>query len=294
MIWTMNMSFMTNMQVKPGRRSGGFTLIELLVVIAIIAILAAMLLPALASAKKKAQQITCISNLKQWGLAQTMYVDDNAQTFPKTKIPNGTPGAAPGYNEDNPTWADLNNFYNYKGGPQGMDAWFNALPPYVHQPGLYNYAIQNGTMGYTQYNVGKSIFICATAVIDPTVNPYERVAFQYGMNSKGLNDFPNINNLKAAMIKNPSAFVMFSDGRTLTTEMPFYGGATKAADICKPQVYTTAVSSRHNAGANLSFSDGHASFFKYSYICFNDTAQSKAGDPGNPDINWSCDGIPVP
>ena len=65
-------------------------------------------------------------------------------------------------------------------------------------------------------------------------------------------------------------------------------------DICKPQVYTTAVSSRHDAGANLSFSDGHASFFKYSYICFNDTSQSKAGDPGTPDINWSCDGIAVP
>ena len=284
---------MINFNLKPSRRSGAFTLIELLVVIAIIAILAAMLLPALASAKKKAQQISCVSNLKQWGLAQSMYVDDNAQTFPQTKIPDGTPGAAPGYNEDNPTWADLNNFYNHK--PQsGMDAWFNALPPYLHQPPLYYYAIQNGTLGYTQYNTGKSIFTCPTAIIDPTVDPYTRVAFQYGMNSKGLNDFPNLINLKVSMIKNPSAFVLFSDGRTLTTETPFYGGATKAADICKPQVYTTAVSSRHNAGANLSFSDGHASYFKYSYITFNDTAQSKAGDPGNPDINWSCDGIAVP
>src|ERR1039457_3574634 len=186
---------------KPNRNQRcAFTLIELLVVIAIIAILAAMLLPALAKAREKARQVTCLSNLKQWGLAQTMYVDDNNQTFPKTKIPNGTLGAPPGYNEDNPSWTDLADFYN-QNPRQGLDAWFNALPPYIHSPALYVYATQNGVNGKDSYNNGKSIFQCPSAKIDPLVNVAIRVAFQYGMNSQGLAHAPStVSNLKVGMV----------------------------------------------------------------------------------------------
>jgi prepilin-type N-terminal cleavage/methylation domain-containing protein/prepilin-type processing-associated H-X9-DG protein len=287
------------------RKPAGFTLIELLVVIAIIAILAAMLLPALAKAKAKAQSAVCLSNAKQWGLADNMYLADNRDTFPypRFQVSNST-------DQDNPSWLAINGYHN---AGQGDDVWFNALPSYVADKPMYVWAYDGAGFG-----IKKSIFYCPTAMsqgidtADAQANAGNMISgarplFATGMNSKSLanaNISGNVSILKASMVAHPSSFVLFSDVRWRSAETPYYGSPANKTILATPHNFTTRFSSRHNGGGNITFSDGHSAFFKYNYVVSDGTVVESAGptigqtvaagkDPGRPDINWDAAGNPV-
>jgi prepilin-type N-terminal cleavage/methylation domain-containing protein/prepilin-type processing-associated H-X9-DG protein len=267
------------------KKTGGFTLIELLVVIAIIAILAAMLLPALAKAKAKGQQTACLSNMRQWGLAETMYLDDNRQVYPWPRYQ-----VSDTLEQDNPKWSDVLEIFN---AGTGNDVWFNALPSYVAGKPLYSWAINA-----TGFATVSSIFTCPTSVaqgINPAnvnpdtgnMNPNQRPLFEYAANSKSLNSESSTAILKSSIIVHPSAFVLFSDVRDRSDDLPYSG--TTPTDLATPHCYTTRFSARHDKGGNITFSDGHSSFYKYTYV-----VNTAGKDPGDSDINWDCSGITVP
>jgi prepilin-type N-terminal cleavage/methylation domain-containing protein len=203
-----------------------FTLIELLVVIAIIAILAAMLLPALAKAKAKAVQTQCLSNLKQLNLAMVLYCDDNHDTTPAA---NSVPGSPDGiwwwYKELDKTYAGVK-------GPSGSNDVVFRCPKdrgWAPNPGYLKPLWQVWSCDYSSY-----IF-----------NGVDNQS-----NDKNSN---NLLNIKLTNVQHPTRTWLMAEW-SFSWAYSWHNSLTGTANI-----------PYNNCLNNLSFVDGHAAMIKTYY-----------------------------
>jgi len=298
-------------------KTRGFTLIELLVVIAIIAILAALLLPSLAVAKQKAQQAGCLSNLRQWGIGEQMYVNDNRDTLPTDGMgPDGLYDGGSGYT------AGVGN----EGGPDDPTAWFNQLPPYMFTKGLsyycdnhVNYATGlpdlNTPQNYMPFpgRTASKIWFCPSAEMsDGDVSALAKEggapggAWGYFAYAQPIDlnkqvgtatpttegsTYPYPQMPKISTLPKPAATVLMFDQLFNPNTEPYASNPNDSQyDSENPANRFKELASRHNKGAVLNFCDGHANYFKDYYVTnlcdFGASVEAYPGGGACPDVIW--------
>jgi prepilin-type N-terminal cleavage/methylation domain-containing protein/prepilin-type processing-associated H-X9-DG protein len=213
---------------RPQHCRASFTLIELLVVIAIIAILAALLLPALASAKAKARQAKCASNLHQIGLAMIMYADDHAGWLPETT--HGLPTNR---------------------------SWVFTLAPYVGRidPIRICPADPNGRARLT--NFATSYMLNEYVFVDVT-DPFGGVIESFRNLDRLKKPVETILTFTCADTVSPSIFTDHTHSRNWPQGWPVL-----LTDIAPDRHRTGGVTADHTSGAdNYLYGDGHVAVIK--------------------------------
>ncbi|MGO8696974.1 MAG: type II secretion system protein [Limisphaerales bacterium] len=240
-----------------GRSAGAFTLIELLVVIAVIAILGALLLPALSGAKEQGRKINCLNNLKQLQICWELYADDYGGTLP----PNDDVSAAGGTNGvqtfNQTSWC--------QGWPQ-TDTNTAALQtgllfPYNRQAAIYHCPSDvsqvqdaNGNLlpllRTRSYNMSQSVNGLGL-MIDPEMQPPGTAVDVYQ---------PCFMKLSAITNPPPTRLFVFIDENESTIMDAQFG---YSMPNYTPGEWWDMPSNRHLQGANLSFADGHAEYWRW-------------------------------
>ena len=275
------------------KTSVAFTLIELLVVIAIIAILAAMLLPALSRAKGKAQAINCLSNLRQWGIALQVSATDNIDVMPRDGTDNGG------------TYGVDTGATTGPGSPNDEVAWFNTLPAVMADKPLSNYWAAPGGNPAAKLpypNRAGKIWHCPSIVVDAN-EPFLKSGafgfFSYCMNidlkatspiggSYDKMTYPTMP--KVSTVPNPTATVLLTEAAFSPNHETYLANSSDASrNGIFPCARSYRFAQRHNAqGGNLVFIDGHSAYFKRSYITNGAPSDSGAdrAEKLNADVIW--------